>query len=211
MKLISHDLNDQQPIPPRFAFGKLAEDAPMALSDNVSPHLAWRDAPAGTRSFAIVCVDPDVPSRADDVNQEGKVLPADMPRVDFFHWVMVDVSPDITELATGSCGEGITPGGKKNPPGPEGARQGINDYTSFMAGDAEMAGQYFGYDGPCPPWNDELLHRYVFTVYALDVDQLDLPDAFTGADALKAMQGHILDQASLTGTYSLNPNISKGQ
>lgn len=210
MKLISNDLNDQQPIPPRFAFGKLADDAPMALSENVSPHLSWSGAPATTRSFAVVCVDVDVPSRVDDVNQEGKVLPADMPRVDFFHWVMVDVAPDVTELATGSCGKGITPGGKKNPPGPDGARQGINDYTNFMAGDPELAGQYFGYDGPCPPWNDELLHRYVFTVYALDIERLELPDAFTGADALKAMEGHILEQASLTGTYSLNPKVSKG-
>lgn len=204
MKLSSHDLKDQYPIPPRFAFGQLADDAPMALSDNVSPHLAWSETPAGTRSFAILCMDPDVPSTIDDVNQEGKVLSADMARVDFCHWVMVDVPPTVTELATGACGEGIAPGGKQDPPGPAGSRQGINDYTGFMAGNPEMAGQYHGYDGPCPPWNDELMHRYVFTVYALDVDRLELGDGFTGADALKAMDGHILGQASLTGTYSLN-------
>ena len=39
--------------------------------------------------------------------------------------------------------------------GARGARQGINDYTGWFAGDADMAGNYFGYDGPCPPWNDE--------------------------------------------------------
>ena len=33
-----------------------------------------------------------------------------------------------------------------------------------------MSGDYFGYDGPCPPWNDSIVHHYVFTVYALDVD-----------------------------------------
>ena len=208
MKLRSTDLTDQQAIPARFAFGKLAGDAPMALSDNVSPHLAWSDAPAGTRSFAVLCMDPDVPPRIDDVNQEGKVLPADMPRVAFCHWVMVDVPPQVTELATGTCGAGIVAGGKQNPPGPAGARQGINDYTGFMAGNPDMAGQYHGYDGPCPPWNDELLHRYVFTVYALDIDRLDLPETFSGPDALRAMQGHILDQASLTGTYSLNPKLA---
>ncbi len=76
-----------------------------------------------------------------------------------------------------------------------------------MAGDADMAGQYFGYDGPCPPWNDELLHRYVFTVYALDVEHLELPAVFTAPEALKAMQGHILAEASLTGTYTLNPSV----
>ncbi len=209
MQLRSNDISDQQPIPARFAFGKLADDAPMALSDNVSPHLAWSEVPEGTRSFAVLCMDPDVPSKADDVNQEGKTLPADMPRVDFCHWVMIDIPPQLTELDSGACGEGVVAGGKQHPPGPAGTRQGLNDYTGFMAGNPDMAGQYHGYDGPCPPWNDERLHHYVFTVYALDVDRLDLPDEFGGADALKAMDGHVLGQASLTGTYSLNPQIAK--
>ena len=207
MKLSSIDLTDQCPIDPRFAFGKLADDAPMALSDNVSPHLIWENAPPRTRSFAILCMDPDVPSEADDVNQEGRVLPADMPRADFCHWVMTDIPPDVTELQTGQCSDGVTPGGKKNPPGPAGARQGLNDYTGFLAGDADMAGQYFGYDGPCPPWNDERVHRYIFTVYALDVEHLELADDFTASDALKIMQGHVLAEASLTGTYTLNPSV----
>jgi Raf kinase inhibitor-like YbhB/YbcL family protein len=132
-----------------------------------------------------------------------------MPRVDFCHWVMVDIPADVTELATGQCSDGVTPKGKQQPVGPPGSRQGLNDYTGFMAGNPDMAGQYFGYDGPCPPWNDELLHRYVFSVYALDVDQLDLPDEFSGPDALKAMQGHILASASLTGTYTLNPSVKE--
>ncbi|MGY6555517.1 MAG: YbhB/YbcL family Raf kinase inhibitor-like protein [Wenzhouxiangella sp.] len=208
MQLRSNDLRDQQPIPPRFAFGKLSDNAPMALSDNVSPHLAWEDVPSGTRSFAILCMDPDVPSSADDVNQEGKVLAADMPRVEFCHWVLIDLAPTITELATGACGDGVVIGGKQHPPGPNGSRQGLNDYTGFMAGNPDMAGQYYGYDGPCPPWNDERMHHYVFTVYALDVDRLDLPEAFTAADAAGAMQGHILGQASLTGTYTLNPKLA---
>jgi Raf kinase inhibitor-like YbhB/YbcL family protein len=207
MKLTSIDLTDQHPINARFAFGKLADDAPMALSDNVSPHLVWQDAPAGTRSFALLCVDPDVPSEIEDVNQAGCTLPSSMPRVDFCHWVMVDIPADVTELATGQCSDGVSPKGKQQPVGPPGSRQGLNDYTSFMAGNPDMAGQYFGYDGPCPPWNDELLHRYVFSIYALDVNQLDLPENFTGPDALKAMQGHVLAQSSLTGTYSLNPSV----
>lgn len=208
MKLTSSDLTDQQPMPLRFAFGKLADDAPMALSDNLSPNLAWHSAPSATRSFVLLCVDPDVPSIADDVNQEGRVLPADMPRVDFYHWVMANIPADITELATGQCSDGVTVKGKQNPAGPTGARQGLNDYTGFMAGNPEMAGQYFGYDGPCPPWNDERLHHYIFSVYALDIEQLALPTAFTGHDVQKAMQGHVLAQASLTVTYTLNPAVA---
>ncbi|RFF30212.1 YbhB/YbcL family Raf kinase inhibitor-like protein [Wenzhouxiangella sediminis] len=208
MQLQSRDISEGASIDPRFAFGRPDAESHMALSDNLSPHLAWSGAPEGTRSFALVCMDPDVPSEADDVNQEGKTLPADMDRVDFCHWAMVDITPDVTELATGACSDGVTLKGKQSPPGPDGARQGLNDYTNFLAGAEEMAGKYFGYDGPCPPWNDERLHHYVFTVYALDVDRLDLGGDFTGHDVVEAIQGHVLDQASITGTYTLNPAVS---
>lgn len=207
MQLDSRDITDGQPISPRFAFGRPDDDNHMALSDNLSPQLAWNGAPDGTKSFALLCVDPDVPSQADDVNTEGKTLPADMPRVDFYHWVMIDVPADVRELATGQCGDGVTPAGKRNPPGPDGARQGLNNYTQFLAGVEDLEGRYFGYDGPCPPWNDERLHHYHFTVYALDVDKLDVADEFNGPAVMNAMEGHILDQATITGTYTLNPEI----
>ena len=208
MRLTSSDLKDQQPIDSRFAFGKLADDAPMALSANLSPHLAWSDAPEAAQSFVLLCVDPDVPSVADDVNQEGRTLAADIPRVDFYHWAMINIPADVTELATGQCSDGVTVGGKKQPAGPAGSRQGLNDYTGFMAGNPDMAGQYFGYDGPCPPWNDERLHHYVFTVYALDVANIELPTDFTGQDVRSAIDGHVIGQASLTGTYTLNRSVA---
>jgi phosphatidylethanolamine-binding protein (PEBP) family uncharacterized protein len=47
----------------------------------------------------------------------------------------------------------------------------------------------------------------VFTVYALDVDTLDVQGKFTGAEALSAIKNHVLDKASLTGTYTLNPAL----
>ena len=71
-----------------------------------------------------------------------------------------------------------------------------------------MAGNYFGYDGPCPPWNDEIPHRYVFTLFALDVARLAVDGMFTGARARTAMAGHVLAQAALTGRYTLNPGVS---
>lgn len=203
MNVISNDLIDQQPISPKHAFGRRADDAPMVLSDNVSPHLRWEGFPDDTRSFVLICMDPDVPSVADDVNQAGRVIATSLPRVDFCHWVMVDIPTQITELVTGACSTGVTIGGKINPPGPKGTRQGLNDYTQFMAGNPDMAGQYFGYDGPCPPWNDERLHHYIFTIYALDVERLSVPEPFTGHQAIEAMAGHVLDQASICGTYTL--------
>ena len=55
-----------------------------------------------------------------------------------------------------------------------------------------------GYGGPAPP---DKRHTYVFKLYALDTE-LDLPDKSTKADVEKAMEGHIVDQATLTGTYA---------
>ena len=89
-----------------------------------------------------------------------------------------------------------------------GARRGINDYTTWLAGDNDMRGDYYGYDGPCPPWNDELPHRYVFTLYALDVERLPVKGRFNGPDVRAALQGHILAEASFTGIYSLNPAVA---
>lgn len=71
-----------------------------------------------------------------------------------------------------------------------------------------MAGDYYGYDGPCPPWNDERLHHYLFRLYALDVPRLALAGRFTGRQALDAIHGHILDEARLVVAYSLNPALA---
>ncbi len=200
MQLTSNSFNEGQPIPPEFAYGRLDAQAPMALSDNRNPHLAWSDVPAGTRSFVLLCVDPDVPTIFDDVNKAGASIPADQPRQDFIHWVMIDLPPELREIAAASCADGVVKGGQRNPPGPAGSRQGLNDYGGFM-GD----GEYYGYDGPCPPWNDERLHHYHFRLYALDVERTDIerPD-FTAADVLKAIDGHVMAVAELCGTYTLN-------
>jgi Raf kinase inhibitor-like YbhB/YbcL family protein len=70
-----------------------------------------------------------------------------------------------------------------------------------------MGGDYYGYDGPCPPWNDEIAHRYTFTVYALDVARLALEDRFDGHAVRKAIVGHVLAEAAITGRYTLNPAV----
>ncbi len=207
MKLWSDTIADGQPIPAANAFGRYNPDSNVELSGNRSPHLAWSDLPQGTESLVLLCVDPDVPSVGDDVNQPDKTVPADLPRVDFFHWVLVDLAADTENLADGEFSEGVTARGKDGPAGPRGSRQGINDYTGWFAGDADMTGQYFGYDGPCPPWNDARVHHYEFTLYALDVERCPVSgDAFGGADVRQAIEGHILAQATLTGTYHIYPD-----
>ena len=209
MKLVTTAFAQEAPIPPEFAFGRADAASHVALSSNRNPDFGWSDVPTGTRSFALLCFDPDVPSKGDDVNQEGRVVPAELPRVDFFHWVLVDLPATRRQIARGEYSDGVTPRGKPGPQAGGGAMQGINDFTGWFAGDAAMAGNYFGYDGPCPPWNDALMHHYTFTLYALDVEMLPLTGAFTGADALRAMTGHVLDESSVMGTYTLYPPLAR--
>lgn len=210
MQLRSDDFDDQQPIPEALAFGKSgANGEPCVFSANRSPHLAWVQAPEGTRSFALLCIDDDVPTVADDVNQDGRRVPASLPRTEFVHWVLVDIPSQLRELAQGACGSGVVERGKREPQGPRGSRQGLNDYTGWFAAAAAMAGDYFGYDGPCPPWNDERVHRYRFVLCALDLATLGLSGRFTLADARAAMHGHVLAEATLTGTYTLNPALRR--
>lgn len=208
MKLTSRNFADGARIPGDNAFCIPDGSGRARLGANRNPHLAWSDLPPGTRSLALICSDPDVPTRPDDVNQDGRTVPASLPRTDFAHWVLIDLSP-AGEVAEGEFSSDVTPCGKSGPAGPRGTRQGINDYTAWFAGDEQMKGDYHGYDGPCPPWNDEIVHHYVFTLYALDVDRLSLDDArFFAADVKRAMSGHVLGQASLAGLYALNPDVA---
>lgn len=209
MKLWSDSFKDGAKIPAPLAFCKIDAAAHAAMSDNRNPHLAWSGLPENTRSLVVICHDYDVPSKGDDVNQEGRTVPADLPRVDFYHWVLVDLPAATASIAEGEFSNGITARGKNGPDALHGSRQGINDYTAWFAGDKDMEGDYYGYDGPCPPWNDAIPHHYVFTLYALDIEKLPVSGRFTGQDVLSAMKGHILDQASITGVYSLNPEIEK--
>lgn len=193
-------------IPDRFAFGTPGTDGPFATSDNVNPAIAWSGAPAGTRSFAVVVVDPDVPSKADDVNQPDREIPSDLPRVDFFHWALINVPASVSGIEEGTAANGVVPKGK--PVGPQSVGvAGRNDYTGWFAGDPDMGGTYGGYDGPCPPWNDSIIHHYHFKVLALDVDSLPLEGAFSGADLMAAAEGHVLASAEWVGTYTMNKRL----
>ncbi len=206
MYLVSTSFAPYGWIPEAFAFGKHDAGAHFALAGNQNPHLAWGDVPAGTRSFAVLCYDPDVPSRGDDVNQEGREVPATLPRVRFYHWVLLDVPADVREIAAGSHSAGITPKGKGPKASPIGT-SGINDFTSWFAGDPNMGGNYYGYDGAAPPWNDTRVHGYHFQVLALDVETTGMHGSFDGPKASAAIQRHILDRATLVGLYAIHPGV----
>lgn len=203
MKLQSNSFKQGDPIPSVFAMGRKDGDADT-FSDNRNPHLAWSDVPAGTRSFVLLCIDPDAPTVAEMVGRPDVEIPVDQPRTDFIHCAMADISGDVREIADGAWSNGVSVRGKHEPQGPHGARHGLNDYTHWFSGDATMGGDYQGYDGPFPPSNDLRMHRYFFRLFALDVASLDLPARFTAKDVLRAVQGHVLAEALTYGTYSLH-------
>ncbi len=207
MRITSTGFENNEAIPARCAFGIPDPDEHLKLGENKNPQLSWHDIPPDTKSFVLMCIDPDVPSSAENFNREGATIALDLPRVDFVHWVMIDIPAQTGSVDEGSCANGVVACGKANPDGPTGSRQGINDYTSFMTGNPDMEGDYRGYDGPCPPWNDERLHHYQFTIYAIDLETAPVDDRFSAADVLAAIEDHIIDQATLTGTYSLNPDV----
>lgn len=101
----------------------------------------------------------------------------DAPVGTWDHWVLFDIPADVRSLP-----EGVPPDAEP----PQGGRHGQNSWRRL------------GYGGPCPPGGT---HRYFFRLYALDTT-LDLPSGATKGDVLQAMEGHILGQAELMGTYS---------
>ncbi len=102
---------------------------------------------------------------------------ADAPGGAFVHWVVYNISSNATGLAAGiPSAESAAAGG----------RQGVNGFGRA------------GYGGPCPPSGGP--HRYFFRLFALD-GQLDLQAGATRSDLLRAMNGHVVGQGSLTGTY----------
>jgi hypothetical protein len=101
----------------------------------------------------------------------------DAPGGVFTHWLLFNIPSDCRELA-----EAVP----SAPELPSGALQGKNDFGRI------------GYGGPCPP--PGRLHRYRFTLYALD-QPLDLKAGASKKQVLDAIQGHILAQGQLTGTY----------
>jgi Raf kinase inhibitor-like YbhB/YbcL family protein len=205
--LMSSSFGHGQRIPAEFAFGAPDPVEHVRLAPNRNPHLRWTGVPSTARSLVLLCVDTDVPTRPDDVKKEGRIVAADLPRTNFTHWVMVDIAPTVSEIAAGSVSDGVTARGKREPPGPAGSRQGLNDYTLWFAGDAAMGGKYFGYDGPCPPWNDTLLHHYHFVLYATDLARCPVEGDFTGQQVKDAIAQHVLAEARLTGTYTLNASV----
>lgn len=192
-------------MPNKFAFCVPATEGHTTAGPNISPSISWSKGPRGTKSYAIILYDTDSPAeQREKMNKEGMTLTSDVPRKTFYHWVLVDIPPNVTSLKEGAESNARVPHGKPATPAAAGVR-GLNDFTKATAGNDAMKGQYYGYDGPCPPWNDENLHHYHFTVYALNVESLNLGKDFDGAAATEAIKGKVLAQGESLGLYTQNP------
>ncbi len=189
----------------KYAFCAPAAQGHTTAGQDINPSISWSKGPRGTKSYAIILYDTKSPAEHRDMmNKEGVTLTADVKRHDFYHWVLVDIPPTVRSIKQGADSNARVVHGKPANPSAAGTK-GLNDYTKITAGNDAMKGQYYGYDGPCPPWNDELVHDYHFTVYALSVKSLDLPKDFDATAALAAMKGKILAQGEMVGLYTQNP------
>jgi Raf kinase inhibitor-like YbhB/YbcL family protein len=163
---------DVLPAKPWFSLesADIADGAPLALTfvhdsaggENLSPQLRWSGFPSQTRSFAVTCYDPDAPT------QSG-----------FWHWVLVNLPADVTELGRGAGRPAGLPAGAFHVRGDFGTK---------------------AYAGAAPPPGDRV-HRYVFAVHALDVDKLDLDDSVSPAIVGFNLAFHTLARGVLRPTY----------
>lgn len=185
-------ITDGQPIAEKFAYCAPDGKGKTKNGGNINPAISWSGAPVATKSYAIIVVDPDVPASFELANKDGKTIPADFARRNFYHWVLADIPVGVTSIAEGQNSSGVDPK-------PTGATAyGINGKNDYPDG---------GYNGPCPPWNDERLHHYHFTVYALDVPTLGLTGDFTGPHMEAALSGHVLAKGKVVGTYTNNKKM----
>ena len=190
----------------KFAFCAPAAQGHTTAGTNINPSIKWSKGPRGTKSYAIILYDTDSPAeQREKMNKEGETLTAAVKRKIYNHWVLVDIPAGTRSIKEGAASHERVLHGKPATPAPAGGVNGLNDYTTATAANPAMKGNYYGYDGPCPPWNDENLHHYHFSVYALSVAKLDVPKDFDAAAAKEAMKGKILAEGDLLTVYTQNP------
>lgn len=159
-QLSSPDIGPKAPIGNKFVFKGFGCEG-----ENVSPALAWKAPPAGTKSFALLVHDPDAPTGG----------------AGWWHWVVYNLPAGTAALSQGA---GSADGGKL----PAGA---VQQKTDFGAA---------GWGGPCPPPGDKP-HRYVFTVYALKVEKLDIPEGASASLVGFMVNANAIGKATLVGKY----------
>lgn len=143
-----------------FAEGQSIPAKYTCIGENISPDLAWKGHPEGTKSFALIVDDPDAPMGT------------------WVHWVLYNIPANQSGLQEDLR---VT----SNDMGQSAMHIGKNSYNAMK------------YQGPCPPSG---IHRYFFKLYALDT-VMNLSPGASKETLLQAMNGHILAEAQLMGTF----------
>ncbi len=152
-QLTSSDVTDGQPL----------ADAQVQAEGDTSPQLSWEGAPEGTKSYVVTCFDPDAPTPSG-----------------FWHWVVVDLPADVTQLPTGAGGsDDSLPG------------------NAFHVRN-DVGGRSF--TGAAPPEGDHK-HRYYFAVHAVGADSLGVDKEASPAVVSFNLVFKALARATLVGTY----------
>jgi hypothetical protein len=207
LKVTVDSTKEGKMLPNKYAFCVAAAQGHAKGGPNINPRVSWSKGPKGTQSYAVILFDTDSPKeQREKMNKEGETLTAAVPRQTFYHWVLVDIPANVTSIKEGADSKARVLHGK--PATSTVGVKGLNGFTKATASNESMKGQYFGYDGPCPPWNDENLHHYHFRVYALSVKSLGLPKEFDGDAAMEAIKAKTLAEGKLDTIFTTNP--SKG-
>lgn len=149
----STDVSDGQPL----------KDDQVAAVGNTSPQLSWSGFPAETKSFVVTCFDPDAPTPCG-----------------FWHWALVDLPADITELPAGAGGENAELPGK-----------------SFMLRNDGGRPEFMG---AAPPAGDQV-HRYYFVVHAVTEESIGIDRSASNAVLSFNLAFKTAARAIIVGTY----------
>ncbi|MDF1760400.1 MAG: YbhB/YbcL family Raf kinase inhibitor-like protein [Coxiellaceae bacterium] len=171
----------------------------MVYAMNASPKLKWKKAPKKTQSFVLVVTDPDVPVDRRHVNKNGRVIAKDAPRRRVYHWIVTDIPRTVHLLKAGA---GSLPPINMNKPVTQ-----LKNSWAKIASYGDIVAFSDSYVGPCPPSNDERVHRYIFNLYALDV--ATVPNDLSQVQLIKFVNAHTIGLAKLIGTRPGKPIQSK--
>jgi len=175
--LTSPEIVERGIIPVKYANGGFGVEG----GQNMSPPFTWKNAPEGTKSFALACIDPDVPLEWEWFPYKDQVKVGMLPGDCFVHWVVCDIPASVNSLTEGASPDKL----------PSGAKEIATSFDAFGLK---------GYGGMAPPQVHKA-HGYVFTVYALNVDALGLAPDSSYIDFINAMKGKVLATSSLTAYF----------